>query len=189
MSRIFNVSHHKCGTTSVHLALEALGFKSYHWYYPEVLLKAHLEGKVASEPMLQEDNAAWNDLPITLMYRELYEAFPEETFIFVRRDPASWGESIRRHIVGTWPVELDVHTLVYGYPIQASNFDLDVCLKAYDRICREILEFFSDKPNFHLIELENLSWKTLCKAVGKPEPSIPFPWANKLMGASIRLNP
>lgn len=179
MSRVFNVSHHKCGTTSVHHALETLGFKSHHWFYPEKLLRAHLDGKVVSEPMLQSDNTAWNDLPITIMYRSLYEAFPKETFLFVRRERSSWADSIRRHITGTWPVPLEVHTLVYGYPIKADNFDLNVCLKVYDRICQDILEFFQGKPNFHLIEFEDLSWKTLCKAVGKPEPSVPFPWANR----------
>lgn len=178
MSRIFNVSHHKCGTTSVHHALEILGFKSYHWFNPDHLLKVHLEGRVAAEPLFREDNTAWNDLPITLMYRALYEAFPNETFIFVRRDPLRWVESLRRHMIG-WPGPLAVHTWVYGYPMKESNFDARVCLRVYDRICGDILEFFQGKPNFHLIEFQDLSWKTLCKAVGKPEPTDPFPWANK----------
>jgi hypothetical protein len=178
MSRVFNVSHHKCGTTSVHRALEFLGFKSYHWFNPDGLLKAHMEGRVASEPMLQEDNTAWNDLPITLMYRALYEAFPKETFIFIRRDPASWIDSLRRHMK-LWPEPLVVHTWVYGYPMKASNFDPRVCLRVYDRICQDIIEFFHGKSNFHLIEFGDLSWKTLCQAVGKPEPSVPFPWENR----------
>lgn len=179
MTRVFNISHHKCGTTSVHRALEILGFRSFHWFNPDHLLKIHLEGRVASDPLIREDNTAWNDLPITLMYRTLYEAFPEETFVFVRRDPASWISSLLRHITTSWPEPLAVHTLVYGYPIKASNFDFRVCLRAYERICQDILEFFQGKPNFHLIELRDLSWKTLCQAVGKPEPAVPFPWMNK----------
>lgn len=179
MSRIFNVSHHKCATTSVHRALEILGFQSHHWFEPDHFLQVHLEGRIVSERSLREDNTAWNDLPITLMYRALYEAFPSETFLFVRRDPLAWVDSLRRHIVGSWPGELPIHTMVYGYPIKASNFDAKVCLRAYDRICQDILEFFHGNPNFHLIELGNLSWKTLCKAVGKPEPDVPFPWENK----------
>lgn len=178
MGRVFNVSHHKCGTTSVHRALEILGFKSHHWFSPDELLKAHFEGRLASEPMLQEDNTAWNDLPMTLMYRGLYEAFPAETFIFVRRDPLAWLESLRKHMMG-WGAALPVHTWVYGYPMKTSNFDVRACLRAYDRICQDILEFFNGKPNCHLIEFQELSWKTLCPAVGKPEPSVPFPWENK----------
>lgn len=178
MSRVFNVSHHKCGTTSVHHALEILGYKSYHCFNPDHLLKIHLEGQVAEDPLLREDNTAWGDLPITLMYRALYEAFPDATFLFVRRDPISWIESLRRHMAG-WTIPLAIHTLVYGYPMTNSNFDPRVCLRAYERICGDILEFFNSKPNFHLIEFKDLSWKTLCQAVGKPEPVVPFPWENK----------
>ena len=179
MSRVFNISHHKCGTTSVHRALEILGFKSYHWSDPDRLLQVYLQGSVASDPLLTEDNTAWNDLPITLMYRSLYEAFPDEVFIFIRRDPLSWIESLRRHIAGSWPGELPIHTLVYGYPIKASNFDVKTCLRVYDRLCRDIIEFFHGKPNFHLIEFGELSWKTLCAATGKKEPEVSFPMENK----------
>jgi hypothetical protein len=179
MGRVFNISHHKCGTTSVHRALEILGFKSYHWFNPDELLDIHLKGTVGSNPMFLEPDTAFGDLPITLMYRNLYEAFPDDTFIFIRRDAVSWVNSLEKHIKTYWSEVLPIHTLVYGYPLKASNFDAKVCLRAYKRICEDILEYFQDKPNFHLIELKDLSWKTLCQAVGKPEPSIPFPWENK----------
>jgi hypothetical protein len=179
VSRVFNVSHHKCGTTSVHEALRILGFKSHHCEDPDRLLKVHLEGAVSSDPLLNEDNAAWGDLPITIMYRALYETFPDETYLFVRRDPASWLQSLRRHIMGFWPGPLPIHTLVYGYPITALNFDEEACLRAYLRIRGDILGFFMGKPNFHLIEFEELSWKPLCEAVGRPEPAVPFPWEKR----------
>lgn len=177
--RVFNVSHHKCGTTSVHRALEILGFNSYHWFNPDELLDIHLKGTAGSHPMFLDENAAFNDLPITLMYRELYEAFPDGKFLFVRRDSESWIASLQRHFNTWWADVLPMHTLVYGYPIRASNFDPDICLRVYDRICQDILEFFHGNPNFHLIEMKDLSWKTLCRAIGRPEPSIPFPWENK----------
>lgn len=176
MSRIFNLSHHRCATTSVHHALAALGFNSHHWFQPEYLLEVHLAGKVASEPLFQEENSAWNDLPIGLMYRELYQTFPDAIFLFVKRKRREWIESIRRHITGSWPIELRMHSVVYGYPIKASNFDSATCLRVYDRICSDITAFFADKPNFHLINFADLSWESLCKAVGKEVPSKPFPW-------------
>lgn len=182
MSRVFNVSHHKCGTTSVHRALELLGFKSHHCTDLDYFIKIYLEGCIASDLRLSEDNTAWNDLPFTLMYRGLYEAFPNETFLFVRRNPLSWVESVRQHITSKWSGTLAAHTLAYGYPIKASNFDARVCLRAYDRTCQDILEFFSGKKNFHLIEFADLSWETLCPAVGKPKPGVPFSWENKTAG-------
>jgi len=30
MTRVLNISHHKCGTTSVYKAFEILAFKSHH---------------------------------------------------------------------------------------------------------------------------------------------------------------
>lgn len=181
MSRVWNLSHHKCATTSVHKALGILGLKSHHCEDPDRLVKVHLEGSVASDPLLGEDNTAWGDLPIPFMYRALYEAFPMDTFIFVRRAPDSWVESLRRHLSAHWSVPLPIHTFAYGYPITASNFDERTCLRAYERICMDILEFFSGKRNFHLIEFADLSWRTLCAAVGKPEPdlTVPFPWEKR----------
>jgi sulfotransferase family protein len=177
--RVFNLSHHKCGTTSVHHALAALGFNSHHWFHPEHLLEVHLAGKVPIEPLLREENAAWNDLPIGLMYRELYQAFPDATFLFVRRDRNEWLESIRKHIVGSWAAPLKMHSVVYGYPITAANFEFSTCLRVYDQLCNDIQAFFSGKPNFHLIDFAELSWNPLCKAVEKGVPAIPFPWTNK----------
>lgn len=177
--RVFNISHHKCGTMSVFRALEILGFKSYHFHQFEQLLNAHLNGDVAGDPLLNEDNTAWSDMPIPLMYRSLYEAFPNETYIFVRRNPEAWVDSLRRHIEALWPIGFPMHTMVYGYQMKSTNFDVKVCLKVYRRICEDVLEFFEGKPNFHLIEFEQLSWKPLCAAVGKSEPEVPFPWENK----------
>lgn len=179
MSRVWNVSHHKCGTTSVHRALGILGFKSHHCEDPDRLLKIHLEGGVASDPLLGEDNTAWNDLPIPFMYRALYEAFPGDIFLFVRRDPASWVDSLRRHFQEHWSGPLPIHTLAYGYPIKASNFDERACLRAYERLYQDILGFFRGRGNFNLIEFGDLSWRTLCEAVGRPEPGALFPWEKR----------
>lgn len=142
MTRVFNVSHHRCATTSMFKALEILGFKSYHWEHTSLLLQHHLDGTVQDAGILKLDNTAFSDLPITLMYRELYRIFPSDKFLFVRRDRASWIASLRRHIMTHWPTPLAMHTLVYGYPLKASNFDEEVCLRAYDRLCNDILCFF-----------------------------------------------
>jgi len=176
--RVFNISHHKCGTTSMFKALEMLGFQSYHWERPIEVMNAFLEGRIESEEMFKTENAAYSDLPITLMYRDLYDLFPKGRFIFVRRERRAWVESLRKHMQ-TWPTPLPIHTLVYGYSITGSNFDEHVCLRTYDRICSDIQEFFRGKPNFLLLEFEKLSWQPLCTFLGRPEPEERFPWYNK----------
>jgi hypothetical protein len=178
MARVFNVSFHKCGTTSMHKALEILGFRSYHWEKPLKLMQRHLDGTIEKEPLFQGDNTAFNDLPIALMYRELHRIFPDGKFIFVRRDRESWVESLRQHLLRSWPVPYPLHTLAYGYPLTASNFDEAVCLRVYDRLCSDILEFFDGSPNFLPLELKDLSWKSLCPFLAKPEPDQAFPWEN-----------
>lgn len=177
--RVFNISHQRCATTSVHWALVALGFKSRHFDNPDHLLRLHLDGGIKGDALLLEDNTAWNDTPMSMIYRSLYEAFPNEVFLFVRRDPEEWVESLMRLFSRDWAIPLSIHTLMYGYPIKASNFDAKTCVRMYKRLCEDVLEYFEGKPNFHLIDLKDLSWKTLCPAVGKPEPEVPFPWENK----------
>lgn len=142
-------------------------------------LRHILMGAISSEPTLKEDNVAWNDNPIGYMHRQLYETYPDATFLFVRRERLQWLESIRKHFAFGWPDVLRMHSVIYGYPMKASNFDPIICLRTYDRMCKDIISFFQGKPNFHLIEMENLSWETLCRAIDKPVPDLPFPWINR----------
>lgn len=177
--RVFNVSHHKCGTTSIHNALEILGFRSHHWERPNRLLWRHLKGNLEKERLFKEDNSAFNDLPMTLMYRELKRLYPDDKFLFVRRDRGSWLRSLRAHVQANWEEAIPVHTAVYGYPLKASNFDEAACLRAYDRICHDIMTFFAGDRNFLLLEFSDLAWDPICRFLGKPVPNCPFPWEKR----------
>lgn len=160
--------------------MKILGFKSYHWDTLHRLWLPYLNGSLGSEAILKGDNAAFGDMPIPLMYRELYELFPEEKFLFVRRDKRTWLESLRRHIMGPCHGERNpVHTIFYGYPVDGKNFDQVTCLRAYERFCDDVIWFFEGKPNFLLVEFEKLSWQPLCDFLEKPVPSTPFPWENR----------
>jgi len=120
--KIFNVSHHKCGTSSMQEAFKVLGFKSYHWATCMDWWKPYLEGQ-AMDPRLSEDNTAFGDLPIPMMYRELYRLYPEARFVFVRRDRMQWLESLKKHLSRAWLEPHPVHTMFYGYPITSANLD------------------------------------------------------------------
>lgn len=178
--RVFNISNHKCGTSSLHEAMKILGFQSYHYEHLHGLLFPYLEGRLRAEAIFEEDNTAFNDMPIPIMYRELYEMFPSEKFLFVKRDRTTWLSSLRRHVMG--PCEgsrYPVHTIFYGYPLDGNNFDDATCLRAYERFSKDVVKFFKGKPNFLYMEFEKLEWQPLCEFLGKPVPASPFPWANR----------
>lgn len=174
--RVFNVSHHRCGTFSMSEALKILGFDSHHWGDGMNLWKPWLEGKLGSVEALQADGAAWSDTPFQLMYKDLHELFPEAKFIFVARERQAWLRSIRRHLRGSPPME--VHTLLYGYAVRGDRIDDEALLRGYDRISADILTYFSGWPNFLALRLETIRWGPLCEFLGKPVPDVPFPRLN-----------
>jgi hypothetical protein len=137
-----------------------------------------LKGTLHEEKILQEDDAAFGDLPIPLMYRDLYEMYPEAKYVCVLRNRQDWLGSIREHMT-LWKGVSPIHTMVYGHAIQAANQDDDTLLRGYDRITGEVLRFFSGKHNFLCLRLETLGWEPLCSFLGKPVPEKPFPWVNK----------
>ena len=176
--RVFNISLHKMGTTSMWYALSELGFESAHFILD--LCWQFLNGTVASAEILMRDNIAVSDLPIPLMYRMLYKRFPDAKFILVTRPFEQWFKSVKAHLQGPNIIPY-THTILYGYPITADDCDEDLCRKVYDRHHADVAEFFSDKGNLLTIDLDSLDWQPICEFLGREIPDRPFPHAYKTL--------
>lgn len=104
--KYFVVSLHRSGTLSTAHYLSQLGFRARHW--PIEHNGTNLEDKVIGHeddlayvtdvlsPVL-EDFEAIADVPIPVLYKELFTRYPHAQFILVYRNAFDWVRSIRAH--------------------------------------------------------------------------------------------
>lgn len=107
--KCFVLSLHRSGTCSTAKFLSGLGFKTKHW-------PAEHEGKPLQQdvvgyetdlghvtdvisPVLESFDAV-TDVPLQVLYGELFKRYPEAKFLLVYRNPFHWVESVREHYKG-----------------------------------------------------------------------------------------
>lgn len=186
-TRIFGIGMHKTCTTSLCKALEILGFDAAHWNGPQWAKNIWLEMRDGRSPTVEKCYAI-TDLPITLLYRQLDQAYPGSKFILTVRDEQKWIESVRKHWSydgnpwrSTWDNEPAafthrIHHDLYGQ----KNFDAEVFMARYRRHNAEVVEYFRDRPRDLLVlnmEDKRNPWWMLCSFLDVPVPDIDYPVA------------
>jgi hypothetical protein len=188
-NKIFGIGMHKTATTSLHHALEIMGFDSWHW------LSAHTAKAIWREmnndgtsPTIDRYDAL-SDLPIPMLYKQLDEAYPGSKFVLTLRDEESWLDSVRRHFSdrNPWragwsqdPFTNRVHQVLYG----RQDFHAGIFRERYRRHNREVFDYFRDRPGDLLVMEMGVegarptNWEALCKFVDAPRPLMPYPSAN-----------
>lgn len=190
-TRIFGIGMHKTATTSLHTALQILGYESWHWSSAHVAkaIWREMNGWGRSETL--ERYYALCDLPIPLLYRKLDEAYPGSKFILTLRDERRWLEAVMRHFsvaYNRWrsgwdsdPFTNRVHQILYG----RKDFEPDVMLARYRKHNTDVLEYFKDRPRDLLVmEMDRgAGWGELCRFLGCAVPAIAFPFENESLKA------
>lgn len=110
--KVFNVSLHRTATHSFHLMCQRQGVRSQHW--PGFSFDAACSPALTSldrelvwqfyRPHVRACDAL-SDLPVPLVLPQALRDYPGARFVLIRRSPASWVKSVRRHAEGR---ELDV---------------------------------------------------------------------------------
>lgn len=189
--RIFGIGLSRTGTTSLHEALQVLGYKSAH-YLPDSRVAAYLEHGGALR--LDEWSAyeAVSDVPVCGLFRELDQSFPHARFILTTRALGGWLASCRRH----WAREGLINQLyrapgspwrrwqrlcrarVYG----RQDFDEEAFARVFGEHERAVRDYFQNDPERLLVmDLEEgMRWGPLCSFLGKRVPAAPFPWSNRV---------
>jgi hypothetical protein len=104
--KYFVVSLHRSGTLSVSDYLNRAGILAKHWpvYHDGVNLEEKIVGHETDagfiakvlEPVTERFDAV-ADVPIPVLYRELFSKYPEARFIYLYRSPLDWARSVRSH--------------------------------------------------------------------------------------------
>lgn len=176
--KVFCVGFQKTGTTSLHAALTALGYRTAavvgrDWTAERLVA----EGATLCIRTMGEYDAA-QDMPWPIFFRELDEAYSGSKFILTLRDAERWFASIERHFSAN-PDEMQA--FVYGRDAAAPAGNRTRYLDVYARHEREVRAHFADRPNDLLvIDLERGDgWRELCDFLGASIPAEPFPVKNR----------
>lgn len=172
--KVFCIGFHRTGTTTFQTALEELGYDVVGMRRTEWDAYAAGDYDAIRECINRFDG--FRDMPWPLMYKWLYETYPDAQFVLSRREPASWIASC----VGNYKDRsYDMFPVIYGFEVFEGNEE--TAKKRYLKHIEDVRIFFSDKPGKLLdidLTMEN-RWQPLCEFLGEPVPDRPFPHANK----------
>ncbi len=200
--KVLGVGLSRTGTTSLHQALQILGYKSIH--FDRIRLNDIIDGSNPAPNFRRYDDVdAVVDLPAAYFYRELLQVYPDCKAILTLRDVDSWWRSTRLHFNDRFPVKpsafrtLALKTL-YRLRLRQSDFDGQlfrarmrtiVYGSAYaskDSYVKAFIEHNervqSEVPAERLLVMRVIDgegWEVLCPFLGVPIPDVPFPHLNR----------
>lgn len=181
--RVFGVGLSRTGTTSLHRALQILGFRARH--YPSLRM---LPGRlwIAEGELRRHD--ALTDLPAARFFRQLDARFPGSRFVLTVRDEEAWLASCERYPPfgpGFRPKRRlrAMRRAVYG----TERFDRERFRDAWRAHLAAVREHFRGRGD-DLLEMDVTAgegWETLCPFLGLAVPDAPFPHENPGAAAPV----
>ena len=174
--KVFGIGLNKTGTKTLGRCFEELGFLNTS--YNLELLMAYYEGNTGIIYKHIDKYSGFEDWPWPLMYKELEKKFSESKFILTTRStPEVWYNSLVKHAKRTGPTL--ARKLVYGYEDPFHHKEHHI--KIYNNHIRDVLEYFSDKPEklLHVCWEDGDGWDKLCPFLNLSIPNKDFPHLNQ----------
>lgn len=172
--KVFVIGFHKTGTSSLALALRELGYRvCFNLQWNDVRIIRDM--KRVCYPLTQQFDA-FEDNPWPLLYRELYEWYPEARFILTIRDTDGWYRSALN-----WFGENDtlMRRHIYGDAAGSPLGNEAIYRARYDQHNADVRTFFADK-SVHMLTMDvtqGHGWTELCDFLDLDAPNRPFPHA------------
>lgn len=175
-AKVFCIGAPKTGTTSLHHALEELGFRHKTW--DRDLWQCYKKGELdavfeAAEQFDSFDDGPWNN---DNLYQKLDRRFPGSKFILTEREPFSWLQSHEEHFTAV-RLRYNPH-LIWRRSYSAAK-RRRVLGEYLERNCK-IKEYFRGRPDDLLVMnvCGGEGWEKLCPFLGIPRVEEPFPQEN-----------
>lgn len=173
-AKVFCIGFHKTGTTSLDIALRALGYRVTG---PNGVRDPNIAANVhAMADDLVGKFDAFQDNPWPIIYKDMDRKYPGSKFILTLRDTRAWLDSQVKHFGRR---ETPMRKWIYGVGCPEGNED--IYARVFEAHNEDVLRYFGMRPSDLLVlELaKGDGWDELCPFLGKPVPDIPFPHANK----------
>ena len=172
-SKVFCIGFQKTGTTSLHIALEQLGFRVASVFGHDWSLERLRRDVVTRGLEIAQEVDAVEDMPWPMIYQELDREFPGSKFILTERDPDKWIASLKGHF-GSEPQVLQQFT--YGEDAGSPEGNEERYLETYRNHNASVREYFDGREDDLLVmNLEHGDgWAELGAFLGLPVPEGPF---------------
>ena len=172
--KVFCIGFHKTGTTSLHRALEVLGYRvcaEFGVHDPDIRETA-LPRALALVP----EYDAFRDNPWPILYKELDEQLPDSKFILTVRPAERWIRSVLNHFGGRTSA---MREWIYGEGDPTGHEQLYI--ERYQQHNEAVQRYFANRPDDLLvIDLTaGEGWEKLCPHLRCEIPSQEFPHSNK----------
>ncbi|CAA9244732.1 MAG: hypothetical protein AVDCRST_MAG76-1970 [uncultured Acidimicrobiales bacterium] len=185
--KIFCLGLTKTGTTSLHHALQALGFRSLHWgpddeanggtrMYLEVL-RAKQEGRRLLDH-IGDDYDAYSDIETLSKSFDLADVqYPGSRFILTVRDVEVWLDSRRRHVERNQRQKAEG---TYAGAGSSLRIDVDAWRREWDEHVGRVLSHFTSRPDDLLVMdvTAGDGYERLAPFLDRQVPPTPFPREN-----------
>ena len=180
-NKIFGIGLPRTGTTSLARALESYGIETIH--FPFDLYDEGLDAPVI------EENTAFVDTPVPMLYQGLDQRCPESKFILTVRDKEGWLESmewLRTEGRKIWPPDPKRERYkrdFYG----TDDFDRDVLSEKFDAYHEEVNRYFEGREAdlLRLNIIDSSSTAALVDFLGLEVDPKPWPRANASRKANL----
>ena len=149
---IFNLGISKTGTTSFHKLMKELNVTSWH----DITISEHTKDELKKEFLLMDCYTGG----LTHRYKDIFEVYPDAKYILTIRDKFGWLKSARK----LWQVPNEDENFagfrksIFGTTKVWELSDLEL-LNSYDKINKEIIDFFKDKENFMVLNIVDAKFK------------------------------
>ena len=169
----------KTGTSSLHLALQKLGYRSVHFPADSGTVAQLRRGDYRLRVL--EENDAISDIPVPAVFPQLDRAFPGARFILTERALEPWIASERKAPFNSDPpkpgsVRDFYRAILYG----VTEFSEERFRFVHEDFHARVDRYFADRPG-DLLRLDvtaGQGWDRLCPFLGRPVPDEPFPREN-----------
>jgi len=177
-AKVFGIGLNKTGTSSMHRALELLGYRSLHFgglETHELVVRAIDERKPMLEYLDPSFDAISDVLALTYYFYLADVQYPGSKFILTLRDMDAWLDSRRRHVERNQRMK---EAGEYAGPFL--TVDPDSWVEEYRRHEAIVRAYFAHRPADLLgFRPTDGKWEPLCEFLGRPVPDVPFPWENR----------
>ena len=176
--KIFVIGFNKTGTTSLHKALQLLGYKSIHYRDDQrrniknIIDQNLKEGKQILHSLDQYDAISdWHPRDDWQLFADLDEQYPKSKFILLIRDLESWLKSRENHI----------KCAIANKGYSDWEINREMWTKDWHEHQTVIRKHFIMRQN-DLLEMNIIAgdgWEKLAPYLGHEIPQVAFPCSNK----------
>jgi len=153
-TKCFVINLHRTGTRAMCTYLSSfVSVLQYPTRHNGLDLESKIQGRETDLEFIAEtlgsaleayDSVA--DVPIPVIYRQLFQRYPTAKFILLLRNPFDWLRSVRRHVKDRtfWPYErVQYWHYLHRRPTKLSEVDDQQLLRVYAQHTAEVIEFFA----------------------------------------------